>query len=192
AVACIAIDAPETLVAVRSGSSPLVIGIGAGEMFLASDIPALIGETQEILLLKEGEVAVLTPGQVALRALDGTPVQRSRTTISCDAEAAEKAGYPDFMLKEIFEQPDVVRNTLRERTDPEDHAIHIPELGLKDRDLAGLSRLCFVACGTSWHAALVGKYLVEAFARLPGEVDIASELRYWRPVLDGRVLTAPR
>jgi glucosamine--fructose-6-phosphate aminotransferase (isomerizing) len=191
AVACIAIDAPETLVAVRSGSTPLVIGIGDGEMFLASDIPALVGETHDILLLEEGEVAVLTPGRVALRALDGTPVQRSHTTISCDAEAAEKAGYPDFMLKEIFEQPDVVRNTLRERTDPDDPAIHIPELGLKDRDLAGLSRLCFVACGTSWHAALVGKYLVETFARLPVEVDVASEFRYRRPVLDGRVLTVP-
>ncbi|MCI0370188.1 MAG: glutamine--fructose-6-phosphate transaminase (isomerizing), partial [candidate division NC10 bacterium] len=191
AVACIAGDAPEMLVAVRCGSSPLVIGFGNGETFLASDIPALLGETREILVLEEGEVAVLTPGAIALRTLEGVPVRRTPTTIPWDAEAAEKDGYPHFMLKEIFEQPEAVRNTMRERVDLEAGEIQIPELGLKDRDLAGLNRLCFVACGTAWHAALVGKYLVEAFARLPVEVDIASEFRYRRPVLDGRVLTVP-
>ena len=91
----------------------------------------------------------------------------------------------------FFEQPDAVRNTLRERLDPQEPDIQIPELGLKDRELAGLNRLCFVACGTSWHAAMIGKYLVEAFARLPVEVDIASEFRYRRPVVDSRVLTVP-
>jgi len=191
AVACMAVDSPQILVAVRSGSSPLVIGVGDGEMFLASDIPALVGETRQIVLLEEGEMAVLTPDRLSLTTLGGTEVRRPHTTIAWDAEAAEKAGYPDFMLKEIFEQPDVVRNTLRERAEPGSDSIQIPELGLKDRDLAGLSRLCFVACGTSWHAALVGKYLVESFARLPVEVDIASEFRYRRPVLDGRVLTVP-
>ncbi len=108
-----------------------------------------------------------------------------------DAEAAEKGGHPHFMLKEITEQPRAVRDTIGDRVDPDSGEILIPELGLKDRDLAGLNRLCFVACGTSWHAALVGKYLVEEFARLPVEVDIASEFRYRRPVLDGRVLTVP-
>ena len=191
AIACMAVDAPETLIAVRCGSSPLVIGIGDGETFLASDIPALVGETRQILLLQEGEIGVLTPGRVALKTFDGAEVRRTATTITWDAEAAEKAGYPDFMLKEIFEQPEVVRNTLRERTDSSCESVQIPELGLKDRDLAGLNRLCFVACGTSWHAGLVGKYLVESFARLPVEVDIASEFRYRRPVLDSRVLTVP-
>src|SRR5256712_12533933 len=95
------------------------------------------------------------------------------------------------MLKEIFEQPEAVQNTIRERVDAEGPDIRIRELGRKDRELAGLNRLCFVACGTSWHAALVGKYLVEEFARLPVEVDIASEFRYRRPVVDGRVLTVP-
>ena len=95
------------------------------------------------------------------------------------------------MLKEIFEQPEAVQNTVRERVDAEGPDIRIPELGLKDRELAGLNRLCFVACGTSWHAALVGKYLVEAFARLPVEVDIASEFRYRKPIVDSRVLTVP-
>src|SRR5437879_13810902 len=93
------------------------------------------------------------------------------------------------MLKEIFEQPEAVQNTVRERVDAEGPDIRIPELGLKDRELIGLNRLCFVACGTSWHAGLVGKYLVEAFARLPVEVDIASEFRYRHPVLDSPVLT---
>ncbi len=189
AVACIGSAAPHMLVAVRHGSPPLVIGLGDGEMFLASDIPAVLGETREIVVLEEGELALLTTDGTDIRTLNGIPVRRTPSTIPWDAEAAEKAGYPHFMLKEIFEQPEAVRNTLRERVDPETGEIQIPELGLKDRDLAGLNRLCFVACGTSWHAALVGKYLVEAFARLPVDVDIASEFRYRRPVLDGRVLT---
>src|SRR3990170_42363 len=191
AIACIAASDPTSLVALRRGSSPLVIGIGKGEMFVASDIPALLGETREILVLEEGELALLTPDGMTLRTLDGVPIRRKSSTVPWDDEAAEKGGYPHFMLKEIFEQPDAVRNTTRERIDSEGGDIRIPELGLKDRELAGLNRLCFVACGTSWHAALVGKYLVEAFARLPVEVDIASEFRYRRPVLDGRVLTVP-
>src|SRR5213594_2313803 len=191
AIACIASAAPNTLVALRRGSSPLVIGYGRGEMFVASDIPALLGQTREVLVLDEGELAVLTPEGIALRTLDGAPLRRHPTTIPWDGEAAEKSGYPHFMLKEIFEKPEALRNTMRERLDLETPDIRIPELGLKDRDLAGLNRLCFVACGTSWHAALVGKYLVEEFARLPVEVDIASEFRYRRPVLDSRVLTVP-
>jgi glucosamine--fructose-6-phosphate aminotransferase (isomerizing) len=189
AVACIARTAPDTLVAFRRGGSPLVIGFGHGEMFVASDIPALLGHTREILVLDEGELAVVTPEGITLRTLDGVPIRRRPSTIAWDGDAAEKAGYSHFMLKEIFEQPEAVRNTLRERVDAEGPDIQIPELGLKDRELAGLNRLCFIACGTSWHAALVGKYLVEAFARLPVEVDIASEFRYRRPVLDSRVLT---
>src|SRR5437899_6700181 len=189
AVACIASNDPKTLVAFRRGSSPLVIGFGHEEMFVASDIPALLGQTREILVLEESELAVVTPEGITLRTLDGVPIRRHPSTVPWDGEAAEKSGYPHFMLKEIFEQPEAIRNTLRERVDPEGPAIRIPELRLKDRALAGLNRLCFVACGSSWHAALVGKYLVEAFARLPVEVDIASEFRYRRPVLDSRVLT---
>jgi len=191
AVACVAADAPTTLVAFRRGSSPLVVGYGQGEMFVASDVPALLGKTSEILVLDDGELAVLTPDGISVSTLDGVPVRRSPLTVDGDGEAAEKSGYPHFMLKEIFEQPEAVRNTMRERVDSEAPDIRIPELGLKDRELAGLNRLCFVACGTSWHAALVGKYLVEEFARLPVEVDIASEFRYRRPVVDSRVLTVP-
>src|SRR2546429_299218 len=191
AVACIAGNAPNTLIALRRGSSPLVVGFGHEEMFVASDIPALLGETREILVLEEDELAVLTPDGITLRTLDGVPIRRRPSSVPWDGEAAEKSGYPHFMLKEIFEQPEAVRNTMRERVDPEGPDIRIPELGLKDRELAGLNRLCFVACGSSWHAALVGKYLVEAVARVPVEVDIASEFRYRHPVLDSRVLTVP-
>ncbi len=191
AIACVAADAPNTLVVFRRGSSPLVVGFGRGEMFVASDIPALQGQTRDILVLDDGELAVLTPDSIAVRTLAGAPVRRSPRTIDWDGEAAEKSGYPHFMLKEIFEQPEAVQNTIRERVDAEGPDIRIPELGLKDRELAGLNRLCFVACGTSWHAALVGKYLVEALARLPVEVDVASEFRYRKPVVDGRVLTVP-
>ena len=188
AIACVAADAPNTLVVFRRGSSPLVVGFGRGEMFVASDIPALLGQTRDILVLDDGELAVLTPDSIAVRTLNGAPVRRSPRTIDWDGETAEKSGYPHFMLKEIFEQPEAVQNTIRERVDAEGPDIRIPELGLKDRELAGLNRLCFVACGTSWHAALVGKYLVEALARLPVEVDVASEFRYRKPVIDGRVL----
>src|SRR5206468_907704 len=145
AIACIASAAPNTLVALRRGSSPLVIGYGRGEMFVASDIPALLGQTREVLVLDEGELAVLTPDGITLRTLDGAPLRRRPTTIPWDGEAAEKSGYPHFMLKEIFEQPEALRNTMRERLDLETPDIRIPELGLKDRDLAGLNRLCFVA-----------------------------------------------
>jgi glucosamine--fructose-6-phosphate aminotransferase (isomerizing) len=191
AIACIDADTPDTLVALRRGSSPLVVGFGRDEMFVASDVPALLGFTREILVLEEGEIAILTAEGLTLRSVDGVPVRRHPTTVPWDQEAAEKSGYPHFMLKEIFEQPEAARNTICERVDPQEADVQIPELGMKDRDLAGLSRLCFVACGTSWHAALVGKYLVEAFARLPVEVDIASEFRYRRPVVDSRVLTVP-
>src|SRR5438094_1496857 len=189
AVVCVAASAPRTLVAFRRGSSPLVVGYGRGEMFLASDVPALLGRTREILVLEDGELAVLTADDIILRRFDGAPVRRSPRTVDWDGEAAEKSGYSHFMLKEICEQPEAVQNTIRDRVDVDGADIRIPELGLKDRELTGLNRLCFVACGTSWHAALVGKYLVEAFARLPVEVDIASEFRYRRPVVDSRVLT---
>jgi glucosamine--fructose-6-phosphate aminotransferase (isomerizing) len=191
AIVCISANAPNTLVALRRGSSPLVVGFGREEMFVASDIPALLGHTREILVLEDGELAELTPDGITLRTLEGTSIRRPSITVPWNGEAAEKSGYPHFMLKEIFEQPEAVRNTVRERLDVEGRDIQIPELGLKDRELVGLNRLCFVACGSSWHAALVGKYLVEAFARLPVEVDIASEFRYRHPVLDSRVLTVP-
>ncbi len=189
AIACIADDARDTLVAVRCGNFPLVIGVSGEGTWLASDIPALLGETREVFVLGDGELAVLRPREIAVRTADGGSVRRPAISISWDAQAAAKAGYPHFMLKEIFEQPDAVRNTMRDRVDVEAGDVQIPELGLRDRDLVGLNRVCLVACGTSWHAALVGKYLMDEFARIPVEIEIASEFRYRRPVVDARVLT---
>jgi glucosamine--fructose-6-phosphate aminotransferase (isomerizing) len=191
AIACIAAEEPNSVVAFRHGTAPLVIGFGTGEMFITSDLPALLEETREILPLEEGELALLTPEGPTLRTSDGAPIRRRPSPIPGNSDAADKDGHPHFILKEIFEQPEAVRHTTRDRVDPERGEIRIPELGLQDRELAGLNRLCLVASGTSWHAALVGKYLVEALARLPAEVDLASEFRYRQPVLDGRVLTVP-
>ncbi|MGH9869410.1 MAG: glutamine--fructose-6-phosphate transaminase (isomerizing) [Candidatus Polarisedimenticolia bacterium] len=189
ALACIAETSPSTLVAARGGGSPLVIGLADGELLLASDIPALLGRTRDVLVLEDGEMAVLTPAGADVRSPRGTAVRRQPISIPWDREAAEKGGYPHFMLKEIFEQPEAVRATLRERVDPDSGDLTLPELGLPDEELANLERISFVACGTSWHAALVGKYLIESFARLPVDAEIASEFRYRDPVMSPRVLT---
>jgi len=191
AIACISVDAPDTLVALRHGNSPLVIGYGEGEALLASDIPALLGRTREMVVLGDGEMAILTRGRIVIQSLEGVEAHREPARIPWDVETAERDGYPHFMLKEIFEQPEAVRNTLRERLNVESGEVQLADLRLSDWDLVSLNRLVFVACGTSFHAALVGKYLVETFARLPVEVDIASEFRYREPVLDSQVLTVP-
>jgi glucosamine--fructose-6-phosphate aminotransferase (isomerizing) len=191
AVACVAVDAPGQLVATRAGNFPLVVGLGDGETWVASDVAALLPETRDVLGLEEGEVAVLGCAGARLVRADGSLAERPAVRVAGDAAAVERGGYPHFMLKEIAEQPEVIRNTMRDRMDLDSGLVRIPELGLRDRDLAGLNRLCFLASGSSWHAALVGKHLVEEFARLPVDVELASEFRYRRPVLDGRVLTVP-
>jgi glucosamine--fructose-6-phosphate aminotransferase (isomerizing) len=191
AVVCIAADDPETMVAMRRGSSPLVIGQADDEAFVASDIPALLGRTRDMVVLEDGEIALLKRRAVQIRNLKGSQVERPATRIPWDAEAAERGGYPHFMLKEIFEQPEAVRSTVRDHLDSAQGRIDIAELGLSDRDIVGLNRVAFIGCGTSLHAALVGRYLVEEFARLPVDVEIASEFRYRRPVFDSRILTVP-
>jgi glucosamine--fructose-6-phosphate aminotransferase (isomerizing) len=189
AIACISEDQPHTLVAIRHGSSPLLIGCGDGEAFLASDVPALLGRALEMVPLADGDMAILTRGQVAIQTADGTEARRASIQIPWDPETAERNGYPHFMLKEIFEQPEAVRNTLRGRVSVDSDDVQLAESRLTDWDLTSLIRLVFVACGSSFHAALVGKYFVEAFARLPVEVDIASEFRYRDPILDAQALT---
>jgi glucosamine--fructose-6-phosphate aminotransferase (isomerizing) len=192
AIACIADGDPDTLVAVRRGGSPLIVGHGEREAYLASDIPALLGATTKITVLEESEIAVLRPGKIEVHEIHGLSVKQAPPqVVDWDGQTAEREGYPHFMLKEIFEQPAVVRATIGERLDVASGAVSLPELGLVDRELVGLARLCFVACGTSWHAGLVGRYLIERWARLPVEVDIASEFRYRDPFLDGRMLTVP-
>jgi len=177
------------LVAVRGGGSPLVLGVGHDEAFLASDIPALLGRTLEAIVLEEGDVAILTRGKAEVHRLDGRTVSRPANPISISSEAVERRGYAHFMLKEIFEQPDAVQNTLAGRIEASKAHIQLEGLGVADRDLASLSRVSFVACGTSWHAALVGKYLIEEWARLSAEAEIASELRHRRPVAEPGLLT---
>ena len=191
AIACIADSEPDTIVAYRGGGSPLVLGLGDRETFLASDIPALVGRTRRAVILADGEMAVLTPAGISIRGLDGRSVTREPTDIATDLETVEKGGYPHFMLKEIFEQPAVVRAALKDRVDLAAGQIDLPELGLRDVELAKLTRTSFIGCGTSWHAAMLGKYLVEDLARLPAEAEIASELRHRRPVHDRRVLVVP-
>jgi glucosamine--fructose-6-phosphate aminotransferase (isomerizing) len=191
ALACICAEDPETLIVVRRGSSPLIIGHRDGEAFVASDIPALLGHTRDMLVLDDGEIAVVTRSGVTIRTLEGSDVQRTPVRIPWDADAAEREGYPHFMLKEIFEQPEAVASTVRDHLDFERREVQIDELGMSDLEIVGLIRLSFIACGTSLHAALVGKYLVEHFAGLSAEAEIASEFRYRRPVLDSRILTVP-
>jgi len=191
AAACIAEDRPDAIIAFRTGGTPLVVGRRDGESFLASDIPALVGETDAFFVLEEDELAVLTPDHVELATADGRSVHRDTISVSWSVEDAEKGGYPHFMLKEIYEQPNSVRQTIGDRVDAEAGVVSIPELDLPEFESRGLHRVQFVACGTSWHAALVGKYLIEALARLHVDVDLASEFLHRRPVIDSRVLTIP-
>jgi glutamine---fructose-6-phosphate transaminase (isomerizing) len=188
AIACITSDDPDIVVAARSGSTPLVIGLGEDEIILASDITALLWRTRRVLVLEDHEMAVITPRGVTVERLDGGAVHRAVETVSWDVAAAERGGYPHFMLKETFEQPDVLEQTLIDRIAPSGDDVRLPELLMRDEELAALQRLSLVACGTSWHAALAGKYFIEALARMPVEVDVASEFRYRDPVVDRQTL----
>lgn len=173
---------PDRLVAVRL-ASPLIIGVGEGGNLIGSDIPALLDYARDIYILEDGEMAVLTRSHVALYdASDGQPIERGKTRIDWSPEQAEKGGYPHFMLKEIMEQPDALRRTLRGRLDPLARRIALEELTLTAREIRRLDKITIVACGTAYHAGLVGKQLIERLAGIPVEVDIASEYRYRRPL----------
>jgi glucosamine--fructose-6-phosphate aminotransferase (isomerizing) len=191
AVACIAEDAPDMIVAMRAGSSPLIIGRGDDEAYLASDLPALLGRTTEALVIDEGELAVLTRQRVTICGANGMQVSRAPMPIPQDAAAAEKGVYPHFMLKEIHEQPDVVARTLAGRLDPRTGRVDLEDVELADEMARAITRVCFIACGTSLHAGLVGKYLVEDLAGLPADVEVASELRHRRAVFDRQTLLIP-
>lgn len=183
---------PDMLVAARY-QSPLVLGVhDSGACFMASDIPALLPYTREIVFLDDREIATLKLGDWQVMDLDsGRSVEKDVQTIEWNAGMAEKAGYKHFMLKEIFEQPQAVLNTFRGRLEPETGYVTLPEIGLSNAELAGIKRISLVACGTSWHAALVAKYWIEKWARIPVEVDIASEFRYRRLLLDESVIVIP-
>jgi glutamine---fructose-6-phosphate transaminase (isomerizing) len=182
---------PDTLVAARN-QSPLVLGVdekGQGS-FMASDIPALLPFTKNVIFLEDREFAVLTAEDCSIYSLvSGEKIEKKVTTIEWNAAMAEKAGYKHFMLKEIFEQPQAITNTICGRINPESGLVDLPEVGISDEDIRYIERIFLVACGTSWHAALVAKYWIEKYAGIPVEVDIASEFRYRRLIVNDRVLT---
>ena len=185
-VAVVHADDPDTIVASRH-STPLVLGLDDSVTLLASDIPALIGHAREFFALRDDEVAVLRPGSLEVSALDGTPVTAERLTITWDIEAAQKGGYEDFMSKEMHEQADAVADTLLDRRGPGGELI-LDEMRLGADELRDIDKVFIVACGSSYHAALVAKYAIEHWVKVPAEVDIASEFRYRDPVLNERTL----
>ena len=185
-VAVVHADDPDTIVASRH-STPLVLGLDDGVTLLASDIPALIGHAREFFALRDDEVAVLRPGSLEVTTLDGSPVTAERLTITWDIEAAQKGGYEDFMSKEMHEQADAVADTLLDRRGPGGELI-LDEMRLGADELRDIDKVFIVACGSSYHAALVAKYAIEHWVKVPAEVDIASEFRYRDPVLNERTL----
>ncbi|HSB45765.1 MAG TPA: glutamine--fructose-6-phosphate transaminase (isomerizing) [Nitrospira sp.] len=183
ALAVISEREPGTLVAARSGC-PLVIGRTKHESFVASDVMAMLAHTRDVTYLEEGDVAVVTSSDVQLTDAEGRTITRKPTKITWDASAAEKSGFPHFMLKEIHEQPQTILDTMRGRYSYETGEADLPDIGLSPQQFAAVGRIWIVACGTSWHAGKVGKYLLEEMVRTPVQVDIGSEFRYRDPLVE--------
>jgi glutamine---fructose-6-phosphate transaminase (isomerizing) len=174
-------DHPDLLVGARQ-ECPLIVGIGEGETFLASAIPAFLAQTRNVLLVESGEIVTITSGGVEITDAEGNPVTRDTDEVTWDEDAAEKGGFPTFMMKEIHEQPDAVAETIADRL-AEDDRVDLGDVGLDEEFCRSLRRIVIVACGTSYHAGLVGRYAIEQWARVPVEMDIASEYRYREPVI---------
>ncbi|OGB86826.1 glutamine--fructose-6-phosphate aminotransferase [candidate division WOR-1 bacterium RIFCSPLOWO2_02_FULL_46_20] len=187
ALAVISEHEPDKIIVARHGS-PLIIGFGNDECFISSDIPAMLKYTDKIIQLDNEEVGELTIDQFTAFDLDVNKIEKEIELISWDPESAEKGGYAHFMLKEIHEQPNAVRKTIEGRVRAEDHKVHFDELNLTDEEINKVNRVVFTACGTSWHAGLVGEYLFEQFAKIPTEVEYAAEFRYRHPVIDENTL----
>ena len=186
-IAVICSDEPDVLVAARKGS-PLLVGVGDGEWVVASDASAILSHTRSVVYLDDGEMVVLTRKGYHVRDLAATRIEKPVNQIEWDLATIERGGYAHFMLKEIFEQPDTVRNTMRGHLLEEEGTARVSGLNLTDDDIKRINRIVITACGTSWHSALIGEYMLEELARIPVEVEYASEFRYRNPVVDDRTL----